>query len=159
MMMLLGLNSVNISALPTRAMLGLFIVDRKGHWEAIAKVRCLSLWLYCYCFISRPPSTWACGRPSGGPCRPASVYLRPSASFLAIHLTIVRTGFGLLTVSHEFLHLLIVHTNRPHLLLLTTSSASSKLCVSWGRYTFFTKFRISASGQMEVRPEDVLLSS
>lgn len=64
MLMILELNSANISALITRVILCRFIEDRWGLLRVYHKRKCLSPWRWCVCcFVQMPAGS----RPVGGP--------------------------------------------------------------------------------------------
>ena len=61
-MIILGLNSVNISPLPTRARLGLFMDNRGRSLRGYSKSKMPSLWvLMCHWFVSMPAGSGPVG--------------------------------------------------------------------------------------------------
>lgn len=122
----------------------------------------LSLAVMCYCFVGMPASS----RPVGGPMVLISMVLAGQFLFTCTLQEVcwpscgllLQTSFDMPTLPCEFLCLLMIHPYSPHLFLCQVSLLWWTVCFC-GRHTFFYKFRISASGWMEVGPEDVSLSS
>lgn len=130
--------------------LGLFIEDREGSLWGYRKTKMpfsldvVNVLLFC--------EQWDPGNGpyANGPCRAASVYLLPSATSSDTQQTVTTASFG-----WPALTLLWIALSPDGSCLQSSPIPSVNFCLRmtmcfFDRHTFFNKFRISASGWMEV---------